>query len=52
MRDIGRRLARDAVTAHGGDTGSARGGADAADAQPGGATFQRDPAAFDTGGGG
>ncbi len=45
VRDIGRRLAREAATAHGGD-------AHAADAQGGGATLQLDPAVFDTGGGG
>jgi murein L,D-transpeptidase YcbB/YkuD len=52
VRDLGRRLARDAATAHGGDAGPSHGGAGAADAQPGSATSHADPAAFDTGGGG
>jgi murein L,D-transpeptidase YcbB/YkuD len=52
VREIGRGLARDAARARGGDAAPARGGAGAADARPGGATFQADPAAFDTGGSG
>jgi murein L,D-transpeptidase YcbB/YkuD len=49
VREIARRIARDAAPTHGGDAGPSRGGADA---QPGGATFHTDPAAYDGGGGG
>ncbi len=52
VREIARRLARDAVTSQGGDAGPAREGANVAEAKPRSATTKLDPAAFDAGGGG
>jgi murein L,D-transpeptidase YcbB/YkuD len=57
VREIGRRIARDAAKAQGEPAGSAGAGATGAgatgaDAPPGGATFQADPAGYDTGGSG
>jgi murein L,D-transpeptidase YcbB/YkuD len=53
VREPARRLVRDAAPAtDGGDAGKSRKGSAAAGATQPGATFQADPAAFDSGGGG